>query len=320
MHFIEITLSEGGKGHHHHHHHQHQQQQQQQQPQQPQQQQQPPQPQQQQQQQLPRQQPLKQPLQQPLQPLKQPLQQPLQPLPLPLPLSLPLPLPLSLPHQSSPPQYGSFRVSDSDSSSTSKAPSEAAACTPEHHHHATTMACETDEVRIVSSSKLVNLVLVELGFSLHSVFVGLAVANAAEEDFRGLLGAICFHQFFEGLALSARLAATGLSWQRDAIFGAIFSLSGPLGIAIGLFATSTTSLNSGAYLETQGLLDSIGAGIMLYLGFSMLLVDFPVDMAALCDHRTGAGDGKHTAALMRASMFAALCVGMIGMAVLGKYL
>ena len=70
-----------------------------------------------------------------------------------------------------------------------------APCAPDHHHHhVTTTACETDEVRTVSSDKFVNLVLVELGFSIHSVFVGLAVATAAEEDFAGLLVAICFHQ------------------------------------------------------------------------------------------------------------------------------
>jgi zinc transporter 1/2/3 len=196
-----------------------------------------------------------------------------------------------------------------------------APCAPGHHHHATTTACETDEVRIVSSNKIVNLVLVELGFSVHSVFVGLAVANAAEADFRGLLIAICFHQFFEGLALSARLSASGLSWKRDAIFAAIFSLSGPLGLSLGLFAASAaSSLNSGAYLVTQGVLDSIGAGIMLYLGFSMLLVDFPVDVAALCDHVPEAGASKHTAARLRASMFGALWAGIVGMAVLGKYL
>ena len=196
-----------------------------------------------------------------------------------------------------------------------------APCAPEHHHHATTTACETDDARIVSSSKLVNLVLVELGFSIHSVFVGLAVANSAEEDFHGLLVAICFHQFFEGLALSARLTASGLGWRRDAIFAAIFSLSGPLGIAIGLFAVSASaSLNSGTYLVTQGVLDSIGAGIMLYLGFSMLLIDFPVDVAALCDHGPAGAEKQRTATLMRAGMFGALWAGVCGMAVLGKFL
>ena len=196
-----------------------------------------------------------------------------------------------------------------------------APCAPDHHHHVATTACETDEVRIVSSNKFVNLVLVELGFSIHSIFVGLAVATAAEEDFPGLLVAICFHQFFEGIAISARLTASGLGWQRDAIFGAIFSLSAPLGIAIGLFAASASeSLNSSSYLMSQGVLDCIGAGIMLYLGFSMLFVDFPVDVAALCDHVPAGADKKRTATVMCVSMFGAVWVGVIGMAVLGKYL
>jgi zinc transporter 1/2/3 len=197
-----------------------------------------------------------------------------------------------------------------------------APCAPDHHHHhATTTACETDEVRIVSSNKFVNLVLVEFGFSIHSVFVGLAVATADEEDFPGLLVAICFHQFFEGIAISAKLVASGLGWQRDAIFGAIFSLSAPLGIVLGLFAAAASeSLNSSTFLISQGVLDCIAAGIMLYIGFSMLLIDFPVDVAALCDHVAAGADKQRTATIMRASMFGAVWVGMIGMALLGKYL
>ena len=197
-----------------------------------------------------------------------------------------------------------------------------APCAPDHHHHhATTTACETDEVRIVSSNKFVNLVLVEFGFSIHSVFVGLAVATADEEDFPGLLVAICFHQFFEGIAISAKLVDSGLGWQRDAIFGAIFSLSAPIGIAMGLFAASASeSLSSGSFLVSQGVLDCIAAGIMLYIGLSMLFVDFPVDVAALCDHVPAGADKQRTATIMRASMFGAVWVGVIGMALLGKWL
>ena len=115
--------------------------------------------------------------------------------------------------------------------------------------------------------------------------------------------------------------ASGLGWQRDVIFGAIFSLSAPLGIALGLFAAAASeSLSSGSYLVSQGVLDCIGAGIMLYIGFSMLFVDFPVDVAALCDHVPAGADKQRTATIMRASMFGAVWVGVIGMALLGKWL
>ena len=71
---------------------------------------------------------------------------------------------------------------------------------------------------------------------------------------------------------------------------------------------------------SQGVLDCIGAGIMLYIGFSMLFVDFPVDVAALCDHVPAGADKQRTATIMRASMFGALWAGVIGMAVLRKWL
>ena len=130
-----------------------------------------------------------------------------------------------------------------------------------------------------------------------------------------------FHQFFEGIAIGAKLTGSRLGWQREVIFGAIFSLSAPLGIALGLFAAAASeSLSSGSYLVSQGVLDCIGAGIMLYIGFSMLFVDFPVDVAALCDHVPAGADKHRTATIMRASMFGAVWVGVIGMAVIGKWL
>ncbi|KAJ1950456.1 low-affinity Zn(2+) transporter zrt2 [Linderina pennispora] len=64
--------------------------------------------------------------------------------------------------------------------------------------------------------------ILEVGIALYSVLVGLALA-VSDKDFTVMLVAICFHQFFEGLALGsslaelywikAQLSANG--WQQD---------------------------------------------------------------------------------------------------------
>ncbi|KAJ2086387.1 hypothetical protein IW138_005715 [Coemansia sp. RSA 986] len=48
--------------------------------------------------------------------------------------------------------------------------------------------------------------VLELGIALYSVLVGLALATAQAQGFFALLVAVCFHQFFEGLALGTSLA------------------------------------------------------------------------------------------------------------------
>ncbi|KAJ2869645.1 hypothetical protein GGI22_000108 [Coemansia erecta] len=48
--------------------------------------------------------------------------------------------------------------------------------------------------------------VLELGIALYSVLVGLALATTGMRGFFALLVAVCFHQFFEGLALGTSLA------------------------------------------------------------------------------------------------------------------
>ena len=59
--------------------------------------------------------------------------------------------------------------------------------------------------------------------------------------------------------------------------------------------------------------DGICAGILLYIGFSLLLKDFPEDMEKYCA-------GKKHERAMRIAMFVALWLGAGLMAYIGKYL
>jgi solute carrier family 39 (zinc transporter), member 1/2/3 len=142
---------------------------------------------------------------------------------------------------------------------------------------------------------------------------GLATGVVAESELRGLLIALVFHQAFEGVALGSRLVDAGMPGWHEVVLSAVFSLAAPLGLAVGVGVTSSLNVSGETYLLVQGTLDGVCAGILLYLGFTLLAVDFPADMKRYCTGaRAGAG--------WQGGMFLALWLGAGGMAFIGKYL
>jgi zinc transporter 1/2/3 len=59
--------------------------------------------------------------------------------------------------------------------------------------------------------------LLEVGVAIHSVIVGIAF-GLAQTFFSSLLIALLFHQFFEGIALSAIITEARVKNQRLAFF------------------------------------------------------------------------------------------------------
>lgn len=163
--------------------------------------------------------------------------------------------------------------------------------------------------------RVMAAVLLEFGVSLHSIFVGLTVGVCAEAELPTLLTALCLHQFFEGVALGARLAEADFNLSVESVFALVFTLSAPIGAALGVGITSSgvVNMSSAAYLLAQGCLDAFCAGILLYLGFGLLLADFPRDMGLHCT-------GSPLAAWRRAGMMLALWLGGAIMAFIGRYL
>ena len=156
----------------------------------------------------------------------------------------------------------------------------------------------------------------EFGLSVHSLFIGLAMAVAGDENFRVLLAALVFHQFFEGVGLGARLAEASMTQRLRAALALIFSVAAPVGIAVGvaLMGSPSYNPNGGDFLLSQGSLDGVCAGILLYLGFQML-ADLGRDLERFCD-----GPGATHAAARRAALFVALWGGAGSMAAIGKFL
>lgn len=121
--------------------------------------------------------------------------------------------------------------------------------------------------------KLVSIFILEFGIVFHSVFVGLSLA-IAQNQFKTLLVAICFHQFFEGVGLGARFAAAvwprAQNWVPWAMALA-FSLTTPLGIAAGLGVRHSYSENSKGSLIVVGVFNSFCSGILIYNGLVDLM-------------------------------------------------
>ena len=173
-----------------------------------------------------------------------------------------------------------------------------------HSHHARAVGAST-------VSALTAAIMLEFGLTVHSVFIGLAVGVVDDGQLTALLTALTFHQFFEGISLGARLFDTDFSLTTDAALSAMFSFASPLGMAVGVALIGSGGLDTAGptYLLVQGTLDSVCAGILLYIGFALLLADFPADV-----HAHGKSNAK------RAVMFAALWLGGGLMAYIGLYL
>ncbi|KAJ1716949.1 zinc-iron transporter [Aspergillus flavus] len=99
-------------------------------------------------------------------------------------------------------------------------------------------------------------------------------------EFATLYPVLVFHQSFEGLGIGARMSAipfgkhTWLPW----ILCAMYGLTTPISIAIGLGVRTTYNPGSKVALIVQGVLNAISAGVLIYSGLVELLArDFLFD-------------------------------------------
>ncbi|PHU11901.1 Zinc transporter 5 [Capsicum chinense] len=128
--------------------------------------------------------------------------------------------------------------------------------------------------------------VLELGIIVHSVIIGIALgASQSPKTIKPLVAALTFHQFFEGMGLGGSIAQAKLKSRAIAIMALFFSLTTPIGIAIGLGITNDYDENSPTALIVEGIFNSASAGILIY----MALVDF---LAADFMHPRMQGNGK----------------------------
>ncbi|KIX01591.1 uncharacterized protein Z518_09317 [Rhinocladiella mackenziei CBS 650.93] len=177
------------------------------------------------------------------------------------------------------------------------------------HHH----GCPFDPTN--PNSKLSVLVM-EAGVLFHSILIGLTLVVAGDSFYRTLLVVIVFHQFFEGLALGARIASvprgTASFWPTKALMAAAFTLITPLGMAIGLGVIHDFNGNDRSTILTIGTLDALSAGILAWVGMvDMWARDWVVE--------GGEMTGSNLSVARIGVGLTSLIVGFVGMSVLGKW-
>ncbi|KAJ9636079.1 high-affinity Zn(2+) transporter zrt1 [Knufia peltigerae] len=167
------------------------------------------------------------------------------------------------------------------------------------------------------NSKL-SVSIMEAGILFHSILIGLTLVVAGDSFYKTLLVVIVFHQFFEGLALGARIAllpkkGTGSSfWRTKFPMATAFALITPLGMAIGLGVIHSFNGNDRDTILTIGTLDALSAGILVWVGIvDMWARDWIVEGGEMTARNLGYG--KIGLGLL------SLVAGFIGMSVLGKW-
>ncbi|KAL0009488.1 hypothetical protein SO802_010990 [Lithocarpus litseifolius] len=90
-----------------------------------------------------------------------------------------------------------------------------------------------------------------------------------------LLVALSFHQFFEGVGLGGCIAQAKFKSKSAAIMSLFFSLTTPLGVAIGIGVASTYKDDSPTALIIEGTFNALAAGILIYMALvNLLAADF----------------------------------------------
>lgn len=160
--------------------------------------------------------------------------------------------------------------------------------------------------------QLVSTIVLEFGVVFHSVFIGLALAVSGEE-FKTLYIVLVFHQTFEGLGLGSRISAT--QWPSNKkwlpyVLAVCYGLTTPIAIAIGLGVRHSYVPGSRKALITNGVFDSISAGILMYSGIVELMAH----------EFLYSGQFKGSKGLQKMiSAYIVMCFGAGLMALLGKW-
>ncbi|GLJ39370.1 hypothetical protein SUGI_0803980 [Cryptomeria japonica] len=118
--------------------------------------------------------------------------------------------------------------------------------------------------------------VLELGIVAHSVIIGISLgASESPCTIRPLIAALTFHQFFEGIGLGGCIVQARFKNRSTALMAFFFSITTPLGIAVGIAISSTYNENSSTALIVEGMFDAASAGILIYMALvDLLAADF----------------------------------------------
>ncbi|KAK0570517.1 hypothetical protein LWI29_002517 [Acer saccharum] len=118
--------------------------------------------------------------------------------------------------------------------------------------------------------------VLELGIVSHSIIIGISLGVSHSPcTIRPLIAALSFHQFFEGFALGGCISQAQFKTRSATIMACFFAITTPLGIGIGTAIASVYNPNSSGALIVEGILDSMSAGILVYMALvDLIAADF----------------------------------------------
>ncbi|CAL5203503.1 unnamed protein product [Lathyrus oleraceus] len=138
-----------------------------------------------------------------------------------------------------------------------------------HGHISSDTSSELLRHRVVSQ-------VLELGIIVHSVIIGISLgASENPKTIRPLVGALTFHQFFEGMGLGSCITQANFKNLSITVMGLFFALTTPVGIGIGIGISSVYDENSPTALIVEGIFNAASAGILIYMALvDLLAADF----------------------------------------------
>ena len=177
---------------------------------------------------------------------------------------------------------------------------------------------EAEEARAAAAAakrRVMTARLLEFSIVVHSFIIGLDLGTTVSEEEEGLrplvalVIVLCFHQFFEGVALGSyitelRDAATVVA---KGAMAAMFALTVPSGTWIGIGVASGYSPGSQTAIWVTGTLNAVTGGMLLYSS----LITFMAEEFSRDDLGGAAGRA------MKRRMYAAMLLGAACMALLG---
>ncbi|KAI4338989.1 hypothetical protein MLD38_023982 [Melastoma candidum] len=118
--------------------------------------------------------------------------------------------------------------------------------------------------------------VLELGIIVHSVIIGMSIGTSGSLDtIKPLMAAVTFHQFFEGMGLGGCICQAKFKSRAAAIMAIFFSLTTPVGIAIGIGVSTSYDENSQTALIVEGVMNAASSGILIYMSLvDLLAADF----------------------------------------------
>ncbi|KAF7846847.1 hypothetical protein BT93_L3673 [Corymbia citriodora subsp. variegata] len=143
------------------------------------------------------------------------------------------------------------------------------------HSHSPTLTNSDVSSSDLLRHRVVSQVL-ELGIVVHSVIIGISLgASESPETIKPLVAALSFHQFFEGMGLGGCITQAQFKTRASAIMALFFSLTTPVGIAIGLGVSKVYDESSPKALIVEGVFNAASAGILIYMALvDLLAADF----------------------------------------------